>query len=810
MMGRLLRGKEKDPSCPCPARNTRKTKAAAKTDISGSKKSENKPLIKESNQNNLNSQSIITVAEIIENVPNNNCNKSSVENTTDDSSVSTSASIDSNSTCSARSNNKNEIISRKTSVLRSTRSKTDQKNNTILNFDQEKNEAISRPVLCDKTNSVVKNNVLERSQKAKNKVHFSSVNNIRRITQRRISDFFHSEEHHHKIKEFPELRSHERSTNDISVLNESIEKLDKSVNQKINEKKACSGADLSKTIIPDHIPVYKVPVVNGRESFRLTPPQVKNKEALYDFEVDENEEPRGKKKKRRPVKTYRKRKRPCFGNNVNKNNELDSIPQRTIILRNDPLVTKNCDKKTNADVIEICAPDAEIEKSDLQVHVDVHSKTKRATSQNKSFDRCNLSGAKSNSNSSNKLVCGDLSVMKHGGSFCAPSDSDKLSTKQNEECNLIHDTNVISSVGRSSRVNSLAFNSSASRCCTASHPKPNSSAHCISSDSLIGSDVQNQKIVGSDSLMDGSKLINGVSNYTYSSHSPLPEYSRLSEGIHVGPTYNCNSNSVNCSESEFNSTFLRGITASTPFRTHQSPVKKNYCQVRLSGGEASNKFRDRISIVSDSDSEEEFFGFRVNENHDDSINNINLNKTPQKAVESLNNEPVLKISIQEVIGILKKNVGIDKKQAIKKTKPSTVVFNNSSLLSPVSDKSEESYISSSDISFSHDKSQPNIDKFVTKDKRKDYLCAEEPDYSFSKPPRRSYSITPRKKQVVNYHELNDGPEVNSDDETNAKKKVVKKTRKYQPSKKESKEMEKLAAMMNSQFQEVDKFELLVE
>ncbi|RZF33797.1 hypothetical protein LSTR_LSTR013685 [Laodelphax striatellus] len=130
-----------------------------------------------------------------------------------------------------------------------------------------------------------------------------------------------------------------------------------------------SSAPVKEAKTEKPIPVYK----KALDNVRLTPPPVDNKLDLYEFEIDENEQPVKKKKKRQPrVMKSRKKIATKPVKNVLQN---IVVPERTIGLRCDNTV-KNKTLKSKTGVVRF-----DIVKS-IEKHTDALERNKKILSEN--------------------------------------------------------------------------------------------------------------------------------------------------------------------------------------------------------------------------------------------------------------------------------------------------------------------------------------------------------------------------------------------------------------------------------------------
>ncbi|XP_075222684.1 uncharacterized protein LOC142325162 isoform X4 [Lycorma delicatula] len=584
-------------------------------------------------------------------------------------------------------------------------------NNSYCN--EKISEKSSKRTLKDKTNSV-----FIKHKRIKNylKMNHDQSKNMTRIYQRRISDFFHEDKEYNTIDKTSQSESIQRN-NKTKILNRSYSDDSFTDKDDYDDDKVIQEASLtvtSSSIVNkgNHTPVYKqLPLENSNRTLKS---EEKDKSMLYEFEVNENEEPVIRKNKKRcNFKITRLRKKICKQNKSLKSPELNQIPQRRLPLETNTNNSKLvCNKIMSNDVIN----KTESNKLDLK---NLNDTVK--TQKNEMYKPC---------------IKKQLSVSKnissdHQNISETPQDVIFKNSKGSDKSDI---TNL-----------SISF----------------------------------QTRVTPNGSVDSSPL-----------SGPLTDNLRFARDFKSGFINSSGSNER--SNMDYSNSFIRGITASTPIRPLSSLIKSSTLQVRLSGGLVSNKYAHHFINESDDDIDEEgFFGFKENENHEDSFySSLSNNTTLDKTI----NETLQQISVHEVINLLKNEV-----EKVSKNKLLNKPVSNSQVIS-------DSFIDEQ-WKLSPGNNQQSIDKFINKEKdKKDKV---EVDENFTKPPRRSY--TPHKRKLLNRHVDNRESTENVYEE-NYEKEVVEthQNKKAKLPKKQEQDLEKLAAVMNSQFKDVEQYHLCIE
>lgn len=458
--------------------------------------------------------------------------------------------------------------------------------------------------LFDKTNYIIdQNKLIKNVNKSKNENDHSPKNMCRK-NQKRISDFFCDAEHNNinktisetdKNKSFKKLNKNKLSVC-LSTDNIFTSRSNDSEIQEIHEANYLSTAINDDTENKSHTRVYKQLPTNEGDGFNGRKSNIKDKSMLYEFEVNENEEPFKKKRKKRFRKSSRIRKRIC------KENEPSLLPELNYNRPEKQALSETCKIIDNTDKI-VCST---------------------GMNNNNLMDKANFS-------------CSDLInpviTNKTPGNDINRSVSEKhsLSIEKSSPLNNLSNGKKLSyrTPNKSSCFNGkdTSKNPEYTRILlNASKNNYLAKKLCIASDKTINDSVNSQVLMSP--LHDNEKVISSSFN---------------SSGLN------------NISNTEYKNSFTTGITASTPIRM-MSTIKKNNLQIRLSGGGLLNEFQHHIDDESDDECKEECFGFKVNDNYDDSFNLVKSNGSTLLETNSICNKSVQKISVREVINLLKSDV----------------------------------------------------------------------------------------------------------------------------------------------------------
>ncbi|XP_075221843.1 uncharacterized protein LOC142324763 isoform X2 [Lycorma delicatula] len=483
----------------------------------------------------------------------------------------------------------------------------------------------------------------------------------------------------------------------------------------------------------NRIPVYTQSAIS-RSSFRLTPPNVTDKNAVYEFEVDENEEPRVKKKRR--IKTYKEKKRVLFKNmNVKSYHMMNDVPQRTVILRTDKEV--NCNTATKI--------------TELHKPVKTDSVSVRETSKNSIISIEQIKAHSYVKNTLKKPI----------------TEQSNTTTHNLNEQNLSQITKNLNTSYKTCNVDNCSANKNIIEISNDITPQNNFNEFSHDGNdngNAVAVTFHSNHIVNSSILSPDSRPPDDASVCTSNLQSPLPEHSRLDEGIQVGPL--CTS-SINSSDVDYNNHFVKRLTASTPVRSTFCLARIHNSQVHLSEGDLKNKYISHFDYDSnnddDDDEQAEFNGFDFDTCNSDSVGSINLNNqisVTNNREQLVENLPIQQTSIREIISLLKKEVEnestVSKKRGRKLPKAiyeyNTVnrrpAFCNSSL--DCYDHSNKSRCESSSVTDIDVTGQERQKGANHEDDKENHI---EADRHFTKPPRRSYSITPRRKKQLECKEL---------------------------------------------------------